>query len=232
LKPLRAVFPIITADRRLQYSRQFLGTGFFIDSEGTFLTAKHVLDGPELGKDEQLAGVIIPHGLKAYRILDVRYCEMFDIAIGRLEGAEDIDGLQLATGDPPMNRDVICVEFSGTSSEKLVDGHTAMVFHPYFRKGNIIAEYVSRYPEPVPTECFELSFPALQGASGAPIIVEMSGLVAGMVIANIERHLLPAQVERIDSPSGQTEEIRYFLPVGKALKWKHLREFVDSAHSV
>lgn len=59
---------------------------------------------------------------------------------------------------------------------------------------------------PPPTEVLDLSFPALKGSSGAPIIVEHDGMVTGMIVANIERHLLPAQVERIETVDGIVEE--------------------------
>jgi len=77
---------------------------------------------------------------------------------------------------------------------------------------------------PPPTEVLDLSFPALKGSSGAPIIVEHDGMVTGMIVANIERHLLPAQVERIETVDGIVEERRYFLPIGKAISSIHLRE--------
>jgi hypothetical protein len=225
--PLKAVFPLIVATRD-GLARLFLGTGFFIRGNGTFLTAKHVLDGVTLGNGESFAAVILPGGPTAHPISDVRFAEQFDIALARVEGVDDVLPLEIATEDAPINRDVLTVEFSGTESRPLEDGRTAMHFTPYYRKGHVICSYPSTYPEAVPTVCHDLSFPALRGASGAPVIVEADGSVTGMVVANVERHLLPAQVERVELGSDQREEIRYFLPTGKAIAWQHLREFVQS----
>jgi hypothetical protein len=134
--------------------------------------------------------------------------------------------LPLAAADCAMNQDVITMEFSDTHSVSRPDGPSEMRFRPAHRKGNIISFYRSDFPETVPTHSLDLSFPALRGASGAPIIVERTGVVVGMIVANIERHLMPAQVERIESPDGTAEDRRYFLPVGKAISWRHLREFI------
>jgi len=226
-EPLKAVFPLIVATTK-GLGRSFLGTGFFIRPGGTFLTARHVLEGVAPATGEFLAAVMLPGEPTPYRVSHVTFAEQFDIALARAEGVDDIHPLEIATKDAPMNRDVLTVEFSGTESRPLEDGRRAMHFTPYFRKGHVICSYPSTYPETVPTHSLDLSFPALRGASGAPVIVEEDGSVVGMVVANVERHLLPAQVERVELGSDQREEIKYFLPVGKAIAWQHLREFVQS----
>lgn len=227
-QPLKAIFPLVVANLKPGLVGPFLGTGFFIRPDGTFLTAKHVLEGVTRPSGEDLAVVMLPGGPTLHRVCDVRLADQFDIALGRAEGVEDIQPLEIATEDAPMNRDVLTVEFSGTQSRVLEDGRPAMHFTPYHRKGYVICSYTSTYPEVVPTQSLDLSFPALRGASGAPVIVEADGSVVGMVLANVERHLLPAQVERVELGSDQREEVRYFLPVGKAIAWQHLREFVQS----
>jgi hypothetical protein len=226
-EPLKAIFPLAVVNRR-GLGRLFLGTGFFIRGDGTFLTAKHVLEGVTLRSGECFGAVILPGGPTAHPVSDVTFAERFDIALARAEGVDDVLPLEIATEDAPANRDVLTVEFSGTESRLLEDGRTAMHFTPYYRKGHVICSYPSTYPEATPTLCHDLSFPALRGASGAPVIVEADGSVTGMVVANVERHLLPAQVERVELGSDQREEIRYFLPIGKAIAWQHLREFVLS----
>jgi hypothetical protein len=151
----------------------------------------------------------------------------YDIALGRVEPIQDAAPLILATKHPHGNADIICMEYSGISSRRLPSGETEMGLTHYFHKGHVVSRYVSDYPETVPTHCFDVSFAALKGASGAPVIVEQSGQVAGMIVANVERHLLPAQVERIESEDGVVEETRYLLPNGKAIGWQHLVAFVE-----
>jgi len=230
-KPLKAIFPLVVANLGSGLVGPFLGTGFFVRADGTFLTAKHVLEEVPLRGGEDFAAVLLPGQPTLYRVSHVRFAKQFDIALARAEGMQDIYPLEIATKNAPANDDVLTVEFSGTESRPLEDGRPAMWFNPYYRKGHVICSYRSTYPEPIATRCLDLSFPALRGASGAPVLAERDGSVLGMVLANVERHLLPAQVERVDLASDRREEIRYFLPVGKAIGWQHLREFVQSVLS-
>jgi hypothetical protein len=73
----------------------------------------------------------------------------------------------------------------------------------------------------------DTSFPALQGASGAPILRARDFAVVGMLVANHERHLLPAQVVRIETNNEALEETRYLLPVGKAIEAHFVLEVLD-----
>ena len=50
--------------------------------------------------------------------------------------------------------------------------------------------------------------------------------VTGILVANQERHLLPAQIVRIEEGPEFSEETRYFLPYGKALHSKVLLPFL------
>jgi len=48
--------------------------------------------------------------------------------------------------------------------------------------------------------------------------------VVGMIVANHERHLLPAQVVRVEE---EPKEVRYFLPLGLAIGVEALTEVLD-----
>lgn len=232
-QPLKAVFPIVIVTGKVPaLSYSFLGTGFFIDSDGTFLTAKHVFgDINTLERPEYSAVMLNLSANEAIpkKISGQKFSEQFDIALGHVEGVGEIQPLNLASKNAPMNRDVLTTEFSGTRSEQIADETRALIFMPYFRKGHVICYYESTFPESIPTQCMDLSFPALKGASGAPVIVETDGCVIGMVVGNMERELLPAQLEKVTDEDGKyTQEIRYFLPTGKAISWTHLTEFIKS----
>jgi hypothetical protein len=67
-------------------------------------------------------------------------------------------------------------------------------------------------------DMLELSFPALRGASGAPVVeIRGTALFAhGVIVANTEHHLLPAHIETVlDSKNQLLEERKYFLPQGR-----------------
>lgn len=71
----------------------------------------------------------------------------------------------------------------------------------------------------------ELSFPALRGASGAPVVSNLTFRLWGIIIANVSYHLLPAQIESVLDEQGQVEEeTRFMLPQAVAVHIKHLRK--------
>ena len=112
-------------------------------------------------------------------------------------------------------------EYSSTRIEQTPAGGTHVSFEPYAHKGNIVRFFDSTFPEKIPTPSILTSFPALQGASGAPILTatlsKKSFSVVGMTVANLERHLLPAQVVQIHDGDTYQESTTYYLPFGKAL---------------
>lgn len=223
--PLKAIFPIVSVERTPRPWYSFLGTGFFIDKSGSFLTAKHVCEGL---KTECNVVMIEPSAKKAtpYQISNLRFSEKFDIALGEAKGVQDIEPLDIATKNAPINLDILTAEFSGTHTEP-TDKGKALVFDPYFRKGQVLRYYINTFPETIPTACLELSFPALKGASGAPVVVERTGEVMGLIVGNIARELLPAQIERVTNGQKYIEEVKYVLPSARAISWKHLNEFIE-----
>jgi hypothetical protein len=77
-------------------------------------------------------------------------------------------------------------------------------------------------------DALELSFPTLQGASGAPIVSNETRRLWGIVKANVEYHLLPAQtITARDSKAQILEETNYMLPQGIAVHVKHLRSMLE-----
>ena len=225
--PLKAVFPIILK-RKSPETYDFLGTGFFIRSDGLFLSARHVFQDCAVSEGDEFEGCMINHECTPYPICDLNFSQQFDVALGQMKGVIDIQPLTLANKDAAMNFDILTVEFSGTHPELLESGQKALVFNPYFRKGHVICRYESTFPTSIRTVFMDLSFPALKGASGAPVIVERDSSVIGMVVGNTERELLPAQIERVTNEGSCIEEIKYFLPTGKAMSWVHIADFVKS----
>jgi V8-like Glu-specific endopeptidase len=226
-KPLMAIFPIVAVKQGPTYS--FLGTGFFVIKDGTFLTAKHVFTDNPLGAGEYYGIVFMHEEISVHHVSDVRFSESFDIAWGQAEIEEivdDIEYLELAEKDAPLNQDILTLEFSATRTVMSEAGIQVQLIASN-HKGYVIRYSKSDYPEAIPADALDLSFPALKGSSGAPVINEKDGQVIGLIVANVERHLLPAQVETIDNGIEPKEEVRYFLPTGKAISWKHLREFVQ-----
>lgn len=234
-EPTKSIFPIFVATgRHPPLGRRFLGTGFFVRLDGVFLTAGHVLRDLDLEDDEYLAVVplqIAGDHVKVFpmRVDSYRNSPDHDIAIGQAAVPEPVHPLELARETPRFNEDVVTCEYSGTIPNVcLADGKTAMELVPSIRKGHVVRYYRSDWPEQTPASVLDLSFPALKGASGAPVISEWDASVVGMVVANVERHLLPAQVETIHGSDGIVEHRTYFLPTGHAISWEHLEDCLSS----
>ena len=219
--PHNVIIPIVKGTQAKKIT-EVLGTGFFVRASGELhvLTAKHVFQDSPLDKGEHYAYVVnTGPRIQAWTIPKFSLSNDFDIAIFKPRQFESAIALPFAECQPSLNDDIICYEYSGTRIELTRPNHTLVAFEPMAHKGNIMRSYVSDYPETKPTQSLILSFPAMQGASGAPIICALkreSFYVAGMVVANVERHLMPAQIVTIDDADG-AEETSYFLPTAKAI---------------
>jgi hypothetical protein len=89
-------------------------------------------------------------------------------------------------------------------------------------------------------EAIELSFPALRGTSGAPVMINEVAInamlgkenlgVIGVVIANAAYHLAPAQIEEVlNADNTSYGEVRFMLPQGLAVSVHHIRAMYDEA---
>jgi len=231
LKPDRAVVPIVRYAPSKPIS-ELLGTGFFVGNGDVLhlVTAKHVFEGSPLNEDEKYAFVFNDgKGIAIIAISEIRVAADFDVAVCNFEKSLTplAVSLPIARADPPLNHDVFSYEYSSTRIEKTNTGFHVS-FEPHAHKGNIVRSYVSKFPEKTATASLLTSYPALQGASGAPVIYGSQSkkqfAVSGMLVANSERHLLPAQVVRIDDGPEHKETTSYFLPYGKAVSWSVLAE--------
>lgn len=202
----------------------FIGTGFFVGDDHRLLTAQHVFLNSPLSRNEVYAMIHTP-SLKTYPLSKITYSKKYDIASAHAKGIDfSYEALAIAQKDPELNLDVLTMEFSKTSRKELPDGSTALNILASHQKGHVIARYYDDY-QPHRPQVIELSFPALGGASGAPVITEKYGTVCGLIVANRGTEILPAQIVKTEDEDGSTEEIKYFLPNGLAIDWEHLISF-------
>jgi hypothetical protein len=223
LKPERSIVPIVRSRGEVPVS-QFLGTGFFVGTPECLhvVSAGHVFTGNPLAEDERYV-IAFPEetGMRFREISKVNGSPDLDIAVFDGSGFPNAVPLALASDDAALNADLLMYEYSSTRIERPNPRDTRVTFEPNLHKGHAMRYFLSEFPEKRPTPSFITSFPALRGASGAPVLegapVWKEFAVTGMMVANLERHLLPAQIERVDDGGSRSEEVRYFLPVGKAL---------------
>lgn len=94
-----------------------------------------------------------------------------------------------------------------------------MAIVPSFHKGYIVRAYATEFGFQGTTSCIDLSYPALKGASGAPMLEQSSGSVLGMIVGNVEQQLMPGQIERTTRTDGTKDEVvRYFMPAAQAIR--------------
>lgn len=222
LAPASCIVPIFRSSPDNPIS-QLLGTGFFVGAGDSLhlITAKHVfLDNPLVRDEAYRAAFVEGNSARLVPIPQAKVAEDFDVAACVLSASDFPMAVPLRVGraDPALNAEVLSYEYSGTRIEKPRPDHTHVSVEPSAHKGNVVRNYVSTFPEKTPTRSLLVSFPALQGASGAPLLTASESrnefAVVGMLVANVEQHLLPAQIVKLE---GVEETTSYFLPYGKAL---------------
>ena len=231
-EPNRSIVPIVVASKE-DPVQEILGTGCIIGTVEKLyiLTAKHIFESNNRDEKSKFAFVLSTgKGIGIWAISKIVAVEDYDIAICEIPVIEDAVPLQFSTQQPALNSDVVCFEYSRTSIERKPSGGKHVSFEPLAHKGNIMRYFESEYPEKVKTPCFNTSFPALQGASGAPVIANTKNknfYIAGMIVANQETHLLPAQIVEIVDGENYIEETRYFLPMGKGVNSSLITQAIE-----
>jgi hypothetical protein len=198
----------------------FLGTGFFIDNPSFLVTADHVV------RDwKQSLGITIlsnPERIISAKI--VKRDHKTDLALLEVSEYHSENALQLADDDEIIQNQLIyCMEYSTTWAQ-----NKEIHLSPATRIGNVTRKFdlQDRYGM-AGDEMLELSFPALRGASGAPII-SGSFHVWGVIIATAEYHFLPVQIESVlDEKNQLIEETRFLLPQALAVHVKHIRALMQ-----
>lgn len=218
---------------------RLFGSAFLVAPK-VLMTARHVLDNliahvGETGHAGVVFGSIDDGGALVWmpHLIFAPYLHpTLDVAVAMVpsvphENHLDIDRLNLY----PPNQDVVSVEYSDSYWEPDGNGLTPLYLVAATRKGNLTTRpYVRTQSLRHPTEFLRLSFPALKGASGAPVFWHSrnNGDVVGMIVGNREQELLPVHLETVTGDGGEPlEERRYLLPSGEAISAEHLADVLD-----
>ncbi len=206
----------------------FSGTAFFLHDSGLLVTAAHCVEG-HTGAFEIAAGKG-ERGPDGKAGVSRRAAEVIvidsdaDLAILKVETYRPKEAIRLYPGDTvPSNHFVMTYEYSTTSVER-----GKFLLAPATRIGNVTrARNFPSSRSKAGHMALELSFPALKGASGAPVLHWQTQALIGVVVANSSYHLLPAQIETVlDEKNEILEETKYMLPVGIAVNVRHLRSLL------
>lgn len=197
----------------------FIGTGFFIGDQALLVTAGHVL-----GTRFEKIAIQIMKDNKFYYASSAVHEPSIDLAILKIEQYTPPFTCKFYE-EATINfaETIYCYEYGTTISKG-----NEILLSPATRIGN-----VTRFLNKTETygkagdQMLELSFPALKGASGSPVVKIADGLyVQGVVIGNVSYHLFPSQIETIlDEENKYIEEVKYLMPQGLAVHSKHLLAF-------
>jgi len=220
LNPHELIVPIFAIRGNNEIS-QFLGTGSFIGAPPLLLTAQHVIaDWPE-----KLAISTVKDLNKLYFVTVVMTDKDHDLALLSVDGYSPSSSLQLAENLIPQNQLLANFEYGTTRSES-----GKIIISPATRIGNItrVLDMTDKY-KGAGNEMLELSFSALKGASGSPVVSNDDKFeLLGVIIANVSYHLLPAQLSSVlDADNQLIEETSFMLPQALAVNVKHVKELLN-----
>ena len=220
--PQKIVVPLIGLDASGS-PRKFLGTGSFCGERPYLVTADHVIHnwtGP--------IGITVPSdNITPHRTIILGQLPEADVAV--LEVPDYRPPFALPIGDPgniALDAQIVSLEYGTTRSLG-----NEIHFSPATRLGNVTRTMNMKKEYGLAGDTIlELSFPALRGASGSPVLCPGRNYeLWGIVIANVSYHLLPAQIENVlTEDSKMEEEIKFMLPQALAVNVKHLRSLIES----
>ena len=220
--PADIIVPVIAVhpDGSVQ---QFLGTGAFIGNPPLLLTADHVIrdwQGP-------FAITLVTQLNCLFAAEIVKRDPKHDLALLKVNGYEPSNVLSLAEDQSQQLNQIMATFEYGTTT---VAGKQINI-SPSTRLGNItrVLNMTDRFG-PAGDDVLEMSFPALRGASDAPVVSNDGQFkLHGVVIANASYHLLPSQIETVlDEKNEILEETKFMLPQAIAVNVKHVRSLLNS----
>ena len=200
----------------------FLGSGVFVGEVPFLVTCDHVLN--DLDKEY---GVAIESEKRLATATVLTRDAGIDLAILNIDDYNPPHSLPFEEDENIiLNNIVMCFEYGTT-----VTAGNNIDFSPANRLGNVtrFRNLTDLYGK-AGDYMLELSFPALKGASGAPIMSWTPPFkLWGIVKANLSTELMPAQVETIHDEKGNIEEeTKYYLPQALAIHVKHVRELINT----
>jgi len=227
VEPHKIVLPLIGYKQPKESTPVFLGTGFFVENapnSSLLVTVNHVVED----WNGNVGILVYPDSIICAAELIAQYPEV-DLALLDVPEYCPDKPLKVAQDDELLiNQLVNCYEYSGSWFFKEAGAHTATLSSSC-RLGNItrFVDLTDQYDQ-AGQEMLVLSFAALRGASGAPVVSNSDLHLWGIVTANRAYHLLPAQIETVlDEKNQLIEEIKFMLPQALAIHVKHLRSILE-----
>jgi hypothetical protein len=202
-----------------------LGTGFFVENSPVpfLVTANHNIEDWVVH-----TSIMVPPDLSTYQAEIIAQDEDVDLALLHVPKYQPEKALQIAQdSELVVNQVVNCYEYSELIIPKEIECETADPTS-CCRLGNIVSIADMRTTFGLKGEdMLVLSFAALKGSSGAPVLSNRSFRLWGIVANNMERELLPPHLETVYHEKNQTSKVvKYGLYQAVAIHVKHLRRIL------
>jgi hypothetical protein len=199
---------------------RYLGVAFDVDTEGWMATCSHILD--EVSKDELLV-IREPHGdWQMYEVVESRVHPKFDFAVVRSPRAVQRIMFPLNPDQWIHNgRDVMAF---GAVVDGVKDEHQTLAAR--LLKGYVVREHYEPTHPKAASIC-ELSFPAVKGFSGTPIILLDAPMIGGMIFSSHEAYSELYKIDEVVDGAQKTVEMaRRVVEFGLAHTAYDLRHFL------
>lgn len=217
--------------------RQFLGSGGIIGDGSLLLTAEHVIR-PWVPKPIFIWADSVKSFFHVEPIESDAGCDLALLRINEYRPAHPFQ--PLFDYHLSCNIDLMTLEYSSTVVEMdPVERKVSKVHvNPAVRMGHMTRHIDDDRMGRAGIGALELSFPALAGASGAPVLLDSVPTlpdeyrfgVVGVLISNREYELQPARiVTDLYADNSTLTETHYMLPQGLAVAISHLRPMYERA---
>jgi hypothetical protein len=210
------ILQVVTASLRIPVPAESVeGTGFLL-AGGVFVTCWHCV-AAALPTERFYAGVRDRvRGKNAANPLGgIERVGQADLAVCRIAFEPEL-GFRIADQPPPMGAAVWTFGYPLTEVRRRQDGSKVFLAHPRLLRGHITRRFVYEHPSLGPVPSWELSFAAPEGLSGAPLMLEGTLDVIGVIYGNNDAAAIE-QFASIDPVTGKREpEIQRIVSFGLA----------------
>ena len=227
------IVPIVdivpTDNQKAIKSLEFLGSGFFI-SKGWLLTCRHVIDRAENTPCAVYRAVGDPNERTYDGLKGIEIHPFADIALARV-GETASESYKHFEVDLESERIIGADIVNYSYVEDIREGYQAAAT-PRLFKGHIMRSSTEQADSRI--KYLEVSFPALAGMSGSPIIDQNSVRVVGLLYQNFRSQILEDYLEVIEDREKETtvsskQSLYKVVEYAKALDLAALRDFLEPA---
>ena len=204
----------------------FGGTCFYlkVGEDIYVITAEHVISDHDafiMDHQKKNAEFVVEDLMHPTTV--VATSKIYDIAILKSDYFPG-DSLLPLDIEPPGNYRVGSLEYSRLdlkTNDKIITVNAST------RIGNVVRVASDSL---FPFSVYELSYPALKGASGSPSVY-LDGpdmfSVFGVVVANANQELMPVQTYQYKGSDGEEETTHFYLPSALAIPIRHVIELLE-----